>query len=103
MLLNKDSIKKYVKRKEKVVEFPEFSVKILSMTIEHQIEIEDINKKKTKDGDLFYPVIQFCCVDENNNPLFETVEDVKNLPGDFASKLFAECMKLSTLNPGDMD
>lgn len=89
-------------RRVKIVEFDGYEIKLQQMGIKQQLEIEEINNNKKNMGDLLYPMLINCCVDENNEPLFDE-ESVNQIPTEMAFKLFDECLEVNRLEKNDLE
>lgn len=100
MLLNKDNVKKFIKRKSKVIQFDDFEIKIIAMTIEQQLMIEKGNKEK--DGNMIFNLLKFSCVDENDD-LFLSDDIINEFPSNFVLQLFEECLNLNNLAESDLE
>ena len=101
-LLNKDNAK-LIQRKSKTVSFEEYDleVKLMALTLSQQLEVEETNKDNQ--SAFVLSMIQYSCVDENNAPLFDSVDDVANLPADLTIKIFKECLQLNHLVENDLE
>lgn len=102
MLLSKGNFNEIVKRRSKVVECPEFDVKIQSLLIEDQLQIEKLSNEKQEDNQLVFLMLKLSCIDDDNNLVLDD-ENVKKLPSDVALKLFDECLKLNGLGGNEIE
>lgn len=102
MLLSKGNFNEIVKRRSKVVECSEFDVKIQSLLIEDQLQIEKLSNEKQEDNQLVFLMLKLSCIDDDNNLVLDD-ENVKKLPSDVALKLFDECLKLNGLGGNEIE
>lgn len=102
MKLDKESVKNLPKLKSKVVELDGYQVRILEMTIKQQLKIEEILQNKSSNGDIVGPVLKFCVVDDDNQPLFDDVT-IEHLSAGFAAKLFQECIAHNSIDEKELE
>jgi hypothetical protein len=100
MLLSKDTLKD-IKKKSTVINVYGVDVKLCSMSLSQQLQIEENSKQ---DKNLFVSqILMNCCVDENDKPVFTSREDVESLPADFTLIVFKECLALNGLGDKDVE
>lgn len=99
VLLNKNNVRDVIKRKSKVLSFPDFDIKVVEMTIDQQVEVE---KVKSDNRAVFTIIVKGCCVDENGEEVFDD-ETFKLLPPHVATKIVEECLKLSGVTESDFE
>jgi len=103
MLLSKANFNELVQRQHKVVKCDKFDIRLQSLLIEDQLEIEKINSKPDKtDNELIFVMLKLSCIDENGVRILDD-ENVKKLPSSLALKLFDECLKLNGLDNKELE
>lgn len=104
MILNKNNLNEFSKRKTKKVKINGFEVYLIEMTVPQQLEIETLLKDSNKgsDSEVLIPMIKFCVVDENMNQVFDD-NSVKDLPSNLAANLFRECVEFNSLSESDLE
>jgi len=106
VLLNKDDILKARDSKYLVVNVPEWGgdVKLKTMSVAEQIQYEKLQEDKDNNS-LILNMLIFCCVDEDDNKLFEK-EDLVELQKKSAHPichLFREALKLNSLSQKNVE
>lgn len=96
-LLNKNNIKDKFQVKSKVVSFDDFEIKIIKMGLPAILEMEELHRNKASTTQIITNMILRCCVDENNQPLFNELS-IKDLPPDIGIRLFNECNDFNAMN-----
>lgn len=98
MLLNKNNFNDCVKRKTAVVSCDDFDVKIQSLLIEDQLQIEKLSSSEsTESQNIVFLMLKLSCVDEDGNNII-TDANVKQLPASAALQIFNECLALNGLS-----
>ncbi len=102
MKLTRDNIRGLLKRKTKEIKVGEFEIKIIEMTIPQQLEVEAILQAKKSPSDLLIPVLKFCIVDDDNQPMLDD-ETVKDLPAGTAASIFKHCIELNSITEKELE
>ena len=102
MKLTRDNLKDLFKKKSKEIKVGDFEVNIVEMTIPQQLEIESILKEKKNNSDLIAPVLKFCVVDDEGQPLLDDAM-IKSIPAAIAVKIFQECIELNSISEKDLE
>lgn len=103
MLLSKANFGELVVRDCRTINVGKFDVKIQSLLIEDQLEIEKLNNKKDKqENELVFLMLKLSCVDEHGEKILDD-ENVRKLPSNIALKLFDECLKINGLNNKELE
>lgn len=101
-LLNFENIKNADDLPSKVINIPEWGgdIKIRILSLGERLELDEEFENK-KEIDILVKWIAKCCVDDNNNPVFTTEEQIKVLTqknGDVIMRIFKEIKHLSNLD-----
>lgn len=102
MRLTKDNVNKLPLVKNKVVVIDDFEIKIRQMTIKQQLELEEILQNKKSNNEIVVPVITYCVVDDNDEPLLDS-DMINNLSAAFVAKLFQECIAYNCLDEKELE
>jgi len=102
MKLTKDNVRDFCKRKSKDVTIDGFEITIVEMTVTQQLTIESIVKDNKSHGELIAPVLKFCVVDDNNEPILDD-SMIECIPAATAIKIFQECIQLNSISEQDLE
>lgn len=113
MILNKAQIFAVNDSQYKLVDVPEWKseanpkpqVKLKTLSFQEQLEYEEL-KKLDNDGAVIVGLVYRSCVDENNNKLFDSEDDLKELQKRSANvicKLFKEALELNAIKEGELE
>ncbi len=102
MLLTKQNVKG-IKCKNTVLRIDEYDMEInlRAMSLSEQLEVEE--KSKQNKNLFISQILKNCCVDDQGQQLFDTIEDVESLPADLTLLIFKECLKLNGLGDKDVE
>jgi hypothetical protein len=102
MKLTRDNMQGLLKRRTKEIKVGEYEIKIIEMTIPQQLEVESILQNKKSNSDLLIPVLKFCVVDDDNQPMLDD-EMVKGLPAGTAATIFKQCIELNSITEKELE
>ena len=104
-LLNKDSIKELNKTQSHVVDIINWDcqVRIKKISIKQQLEIESLSKEGSPSNTLVYTMLTFSCVDDDMQPIFESIDTIESLPAAGAVELFKHCLSYNGIGENELE
>lgn len=102
MILDRDNIVN-ISRKHCLLDIKEYDLQInlCAMSLKDQLHLED-NSKDNKNKFIANMLLN-CCVDEHGDKLFDSCDEVEQLPADLTLIIFKECLKLNNLGEKDIE
>ncbi len=100
MILNKKNIKD-IKLKVEIMDVGnDTQVKLQELSLNQQLDNE---ASKLAGKDFVLSMIQSCCLDDDDQPLFDSVDDIKNLPADLTVNIFHACLKINNMGGNNLE
>jgi len=80
-------------------------IRIRALSVEDQLAFEKDASELEQGSELMFSLILKCCVDENNNTLFEETDlkDIKKKSANVVVTLFQEILKINRIGQEEID
>lgn len=81
------------------------SIRIKTMSLEEQISFEKVSTKLKNQSEVVYELLLICCLDENNNRLFDKQDlvEIKKKSANVLLEVFNEILKINRLDQSEID
>lgn len=100
MILNKKNIKEVKLKVDTVDVGNDTQVRLQELSLENQLD----NEASKLDGKEFVlTMIKNCCIDDDGSPLFDSIDDIKNLPADLTVNIFHACLKINNMGGNKLE